>query len=1244
MSKRVKTALQILSVLLSVFIAVFSAFVISGEIVRASDARPYLDEYISHFQNLNNGSVSYRMDSDGRYRIDKNDDSEFKILQITDVHLTGYDQNNGWGNGRDLTNSDRQEILAVYRLIEKTRPDIIVMTGDIIYGGDFNTISGNKRALQALVSMMNKVDVPWIYLFGNHDHHFADGYMGENCRDFIYSNLRQANSLLFYDRYNPFYPSDSGDFLGAPEYMYGSYKLYNHDGSLNSMIIGLDSGSNTIYDADYDYIYDSQVDWYEDEIRSVAAANGLAPSDLSTYLYYHIPLNAIQDAFSSGDGSVKYGTHPEDVCSSRHSDPLWNRVRSLESTRVMSFGHDHANDVWMKYDGIDCIYGKSIEYSCYDWDKMFPERAGRQRGATEIHIGQDRNYYITENSLDEIYKNSFVLESTGIWRWENAFNGIDYHYTGSGWNGYENAYMKDGILTWNGGDGNHLISVYSNTDFSASVSGNSSKNGANVEIENTNNGGMKEAFNFEKISDRIYAIKTYSSGLSCALTADSASDNANVSQRTYTGSDLQQWQIARNADGSVSLLLAADPSKALDLSGALPASSGRNLHIYGVDLANPDTAGFELKDVSNAFSNTDISYSTHVQNIGWQSSAVDGMQSGTTGESLRLEGIKISLPNQKYSGSVQYRTHIQNIGWESDWKENGQMSGTTGQSLRLEAIQIQLTGEIAEHYDIYYRVHAQNFGWLGWAKNGESAGTEGCAYRLEAIQIQLVDKGKAAPGDTANAFRHPDVSYTAHVQNLGWQTNAFDGGEAGTTGKGLRLEGIIISLPEQKYSGSIQYRTHIQNIGWEKDWKENGAMSGTSGQSLRLEAIQIRLTGEMSEHYDIYYRVHAQNFGWLGWAKNGEAAGTAGYSYRLESIQIKLVAKNSSAPGNTENAFPHRGVSYTTYVQNYGWQENIYDGGMAGTEGKSLRLEGIRIFLPNQEYSGNIRYRTHIQNLGWENDWKENGQLSGLPGQSLRLEAVQIKLTGEIADHYDVYYRVHAQDLGWMGWTKNGESAGTEGHSYRVEAIQIQLVKKGTAEPESATEAFVKYKTINHPAETHVEYHDTTYKTVHHDAETHIEHHDAVTHTETISHPGKIIMVPGSDETDAAPDGSIGLTTYWPAGDNSSEKSQYKRQFKSVKINGEWVTANDDGTPGDDDLKAWEASIAEQGYKNWDMNTFFDQIQYPITTETRTIVDKDAWDETITDQAAYDEQIVDKPAWEETVVDKEAWSEIVVDK
>ena len=127
--------------------------------------------------------------------------------------------------------------------------------------------------------------------------------------------------------------------------------------------------------------------------------------------------------------------------------------------------------------------------------------------------------------------------------------------------------------------------------------------------------------------------------------------------------------------------------------------------------------------------------------------------SGTSGRSLRLEAIQMRLDNQRYAGDIEYKTHIQNIGWESSYRKNGQISGTSGRSLRLEAIQIRLTGEMAKKYDIYYRVHCQEFGWMGWAKNGQSAGSAGYSYRLEGIQILLVEKGKAAPGSTANAFK-----------------------------------------------------------------------------------------------------------------------------------------------------------------------------------------------------------------------------------------------------------------------------------------------------------------------------------------------------------------------------------------------------------------------------------------------------------------------------------------------------------
>jgi len=64
---------------------------------------------------------------------------------------------------------------------------------------------------------------------------------------------------------------------------------------------------------------------------------------------------------------------------------------------------------------------------------------------------------------------------------------------------------------------------------------------------------------------------------------------------------------------------------------------------------------------------------------------------------------------------------------------------------RLEAIQIKLTGADAGKYDVYYRVHAQSYGWLGWVKNGAPSGTEGYAKRLEAIQIVVVPKNTPAP-------------------------------------------------------------------------------------------------------------------------------------------------------------------------------------------------------------------------------------------------------------------------------------------------------------------------------------------------------------------------------------------------------------------------------------------------------------------------------------------------------------------
>jgi len=297
-----------------------------------------------------------------------------------------------------------------------------------------------------------------------------------------------------------------------------------------------------------------------------------------------------------------------------------------------------------------------------------------------------------------------------------------------------------------------------------------------------------------------------------------------------------------------------------------------------------------------------ICYRAHVQNIGWQDYVENGITSGTSYQSLRLEGINIKIEGNSNLG-VEYTTHVQNIGWQG-YVTSNDLSGTVGQSLRLEAIKIKLTGADSGLYDVYYRVHVQDYGWLSWAKNGSGAGTEGLSKRLESIEIRIVKKTDAANLDTSCPFvtAYGNVSYRTHVQNFGWQNYVADGAMSGTAGQSLRLEGINIRLSGGLPSGDIYYATHVQDIGW-MDWAKNGEMSGTEGQSKRLEAIAIELDGDIADQYDIYYRVHAQDVGWMGWAKNGDPAGTAGFGRRLEGIQIVLVAKGAPAPGDTSNSF-----------------------------------------------------------------------------------------------------------------------------------------------------------------------------------------------------------------------------------------------------------------------------------------------------------------------------------------------------
>ena len=189
---------------------------------------------------------------------------------------------------------------------------------------------------------------------------------------------------------------------------------------------------------------------------------------------------------------------------------------------------------------------------------------------------------------------------------------------------------------------------------------------------------------------------------------------------------------------------------------------------------------------------------------------------------------------------------------------------------------------------------------------------------------------------------------------------------------------------------------------------------------------------------------------------SGKYNSSSMYAYASKQYIKKINTGTSGLNGgNTIPDTKKTGVIYSTHIQSDGWQASKANGEISGTTGEAKRIEAIKIQLSNIGYTGSVQYSTHVQSNGWKN-WVSDGTIGGTTGEAKRMEAIRIRLTGEAANHYDIYYRVHTQTYGWLDWAKNGEIAGTTDGARRMEAIQIKLVSKGSQAPGSTVQAYVQ--------------------------------------------------------------------------------------------------------------------------------------------------------------------------------------------
>lgn len=264
---------------------------------------------------------------------------------------------------------------------------------------------------------------------------------------------------------------------------------------------------------------------------------------------------------------------------------------------------------------------------------------------------------------------------------------------------------------------------------------------------------------------------------------------------------------------------------------------------------------------------------------------------GERGSGKGLQTLNISLDNLApgLSGSLQYRIYVYKYGWQ-DWTDAGQITGMTTMPRLITAVQMRLTGDLAKTYSIWYSAWTNKHKDLeGWVCDEGIAGDNAESGRIEEFRVMLVKR------DTQ--YGYTDVSFRTYMSGSGWQRTWRKSGEySGLPGLKRRVSGFEVTVTGNEYSGGVRYRGLIAGSAW-TNWVTDGALCGTTNRNKRMEALEIQLTGEIANHYDIYYRTYIGGLGWFNWAKNGEASGTRGIGRRIDALQIKLVRKGYQAPG-----------------------------------------------------------------------------------------------------------------------------------------------------------------------------------------------------------------------------------------------------------------------------------------------------------------------------------------------------------
>ncbi|KAI3411513.1 uncharacterized protein J3R85_017882 [Psidium guajava] len=293
----------------------------------------------------------------GQKQLRFRENGEFKILQVADMH---------YADGKTTTCedvfpsqmascSDLNTTAFVHRMIQAEKPDLVVFTGDNIFGFDATDAA---KSLEYAFSPAMSSSIPWAAVLGNHDQESTLS------REGVMKHIVSLKHTL--SQVNP----TGVDFIDG----FGNYNLEVHgvegSGFENKSVLNLyflDSGDYSTVPSipGYNWIKPSQQVWFQRTsmklqrayMRKPEAQKAPAPG----LVYFHIPL----PEFASFDSSNFTGVKQEGISSASVNSGFFATMAEAGDVKAVFTGHDHLNDFCGELTGIELCYAGGFGYHAY---------------------------------------------------------------------------------------------------------------------------------------------------------------------------------------------------------------------------------------------------------------------------------------------------------------------------------------------------------------------------------------------------------------------------------------------------------------------------------------------------------------------------------------------------------------------------------------------------------------------------------------------------------------------------------------------------------------------------------------------------------------------------------------------------------------------------------------------------------------------------------------------------------------